>query len=298
MKKRKITGVFLVALLFLLNSTTVLAASSKSNDVFSVKEVESSYLINPWTKEKVYYQTSSEDEVMYSRTTQEKAEPTLDKTFYDEDAIEILNSIKSDEQKARLKQLIQKPVEDTFAPEFQTKGLHSKAWYRTEFTAVAIAFNAAGWPKASGALAHSLQDNPDTREYLAGSAYSNSFSTTTSYTEFSILIAEKIDQAHAANKTIVSGSGSHSTSSSNAGLDWYLTLGKYNYLWGAEKNSNGTWSVYIRVSDLYDFDKVAVPSSFDLIAIVSNHAADAQTAGAIVPYFNILYNQHLSYKPS
>lgn len=177
---------------------------------------------------------------------------------------------------------------------------NTKAWYRAEFTALALAMGALSCPTAGNHLFHSLQDDPDDRTYPAGHSLSNGFSLTSSYTEIAIPMAAAIDAAHASNKTIVSGTGSHYTTAGNAGLDWYLTIGKYSYIWAAEKNSNGKWTVYVNINDKYDYETIyPLPSSFpqNLITLVTNHAADAQEEGAIVPYWIHMYMVHENYSP-
>lgn len=176
----------------------------------------------------------------------------------------------------------------------------SKAWYRTEFTALALAMAHYGAPRAGNFLGHSLQDYPSSRSYPAGSSLSNDFTWTPIYTEISIPMAQAIDIAESQGRHFVADSDSDATSIGNAGLDFYLTFGKFNYEWSAGRNSsNGSWDVYINLNDRYDYERSkSIPSSFphNFIQLVVNHAADAQAAGAIVPYMTNVYFQQ-NYTP-
>lgn len=291
--------------MFVLTVSLVLpgAASAQSNTPKDMSQ--DNYLINPWTKLKVYYNEESPSQRSLS------AQPTGE-IFNGEEAVLILNKLKtsmadatnqsnSQDTNQKYEQLLSQHNTSALNNSNQLQPFaQTKAWYRTEFTALAYTFGVFSCPTAGNFLLHSLQDNPSDRNYEAGSSLSNGLSLTTSYTEISIPMAAAIDQAHAKGDTYVGGSGSHYTSAGNAGLDWYLTLGKYKYLWAAEKQSNGKWTVYININDKYDYDTIdPLPSSFpaSAIALVSNHAADAQDAGAIVPYWSHFYMKQTNYTP-
>ncbi|MCY9517832.1 hypothetical protein [Paenibacillus apiarius] len=225
--------------------------------------------------------------------------------LYDDEAKAVLDKIKEENNRALQEYDNIKKEEQAYLQQLQMFRItninseirplaQSKSWYRTEFTALALTFGIYDCPTAGNFLLHSLQDKPEDRNYPAGSSLSNGFSRTSSYTEISIPMASAIKKANSDGKSFVSGSGSHYTSAGNAGLDFYLTIGKYSYNWAAEKKSNGSWKVYININDKYDYDTIdPLPNSFpaNAIALVSNHAADAQRAGAIVPYFIHMYMQ-------
>lgn len=275
-------------------------------------DAQGSYLINPWTKEHVYYQDAVEDS-SFTTSSIVTPEAALDNhVFYDEAALKNLEKLKQESTSASLqsqqdstdlqyqqmtesKNTLSAQTNDQFAAKALTK-----AQYRGQFKELSLTFGAFSCPTAGNFLLHSLQDSPSNRSYAAGTTLSNGFSRTPSYTEISIPIANAVKTANAQGKKAVSGSGSHYTSAGNAGLDWYLTLGKYKHNWAAEKMTNGTWTIYINVNDRYDYTHISpIPSSLPAkaIALVSNHAADAQNAGAIVPYISNFYMQQPNYRP-
>lgn len=177
--------------------------------------------------------------------------------------------------------------------------LKSKSWYRAEFKAMALYAGTINLPTSGNYLNHSLQDNPSNRTNGVGSGHSNALSLTRMYTTISVPMASEIDKAKAAGKTSTGGSGSIATSVSNVGLDFYLTYGRVAYTWGASKLSSGSWAVNIVITDTYDYAKIKkVSTTFpqNMIDLANNHAADAQTAGAIVPY-NISTVFYQDYKP-
>ncbi|MFD2117174.1 hypothetical protein ACFSTH_13995 [Paenibacillus yanchengensis] len=298
MKLVKSLGVTLVctSLLFAGIASAEDAGHISGSDV----EVSSqkSYIINPWNNEKVYY---FDEEPSNSNKASSLVESNSE-ILYEEDARKVLESIKAENEES-LGMNYLSIVENEFNNInnlVQPFALQSTLWYRAEFTIVAASFNTFAWDKAAGFLRHSLTNSPAVKSYAAGTPYSNSFSNTTSYTEISIPMALAINKAHSQNKTVVSGTGSNTASANNAGMDWYLSINKYNYSWAAEKESNGKWTVYINISDKYDFETVKnVPSNFpqNLIDTINNHAADAQQVGAITPYYIQLYMKQSNYVP-
>lgn len=225
---------------------------------------------------------------------------------YDDEAKTVLKSIKSNNISA-LKAQAQQEAEAKFLEEvqqfqsstnandqlnFAAAAEKTKAQYRSDFNLVALSLGSFSCPFAGQALKNSLQDSPSALDYAAGSSRSNAWSLTSAYTTVSIPIAKAIDNANAAGKTFVSGDSSVATSAGNAGLDFYLALGKVTVSWAAEKVS-GSWKVYIHTYDKYDFQDKTVPSSFpnNIITIANNEGAKAQAAGAIVPYFIHIYTQ-------
>lgn len=170
----------------------------------------------------------------------------------------------------------------------------SKSWYRNEFKALAFYANAyLSLPTASSYLYHSLQDYPSNRYNYAGSSHSNAFSWTRLYTDLSIPMANQIKLAKQQGKTSTGGTTSAQTSVSNVGLDFFLTYGKIDVSWSAQKRSNSNvWDVWIVISDIYNYDKIkkiSSPFPQNLIDLANNHAANAQAAGAIVPYYVVTY---------
>ncbi|WP_260399014.1 hypothetical protein [Peribacillus simplex] len=204
------------------------------------------------------------------------------------------NKLKLEQEDALIEnELINQTPRET-TPNLSTiQALKSKSWYRTEFTALAVTMASLDCPTAGNFLKHSLQDKPTDRSYAAGSSKSNGFSKTKAYTDISVPMATAIDKANkAGEKATGAFNKSKATYIDNVGLDWYLTIGKFSYDWMAEKQSNGKWKVYIGIHDRYDYTKSKrIPGRFpsNLITLVTNHAADAQTAKAIVPYKVDLY---------
>lgn len=283
----------------------VLPGAASAQSITSKDISQSNYLINPWTKEKVYYNEESPSQIslLSNQPTSEiysgeEAKLILDKLKAS--SSDEINNSNSEETDLKYQLLLSQNNTSLNNPNLIQPYAQSKTWYRTEFTALALTFGTLSCPTAGNFLLHSLQDNPSDRTYEAGTSLSNGLSKTSSYTEISIPMATAIDKAHAKKETYVGGTGSHYTSAGNAGLDWYLTLGAYSYIWAAEKQSNGKWTVYININDEYDYDTIdPLPSSFpaNAIALVSNHAADAEVAGAIVPYWSHFYMKQTNYTP-
>ncbi|URV79827.1 hypothetical protein M5C89_21315 [Bacillus velezensis] len=153
---------------------------------------------------------------------------------------------------------------------------------------------------AGNFLWHSLDDHPKARSFPAGSTYSNGFSNTAVYSTISKKMAAKIKSENKKGHKAIGGSNlSAATSAGNAGLDWYLTIGKFAYDWYAEKQSGGKWKVWIGIHDTYDYQTIkksggGIPGA--IVKVANNYAADAQKAGALVPY-NIDMYMEQTYKP-
>ncbi|WP_128896668.1 hypothetical protein [Longirhabdus pacifica] len=225
---------------------------------------------------------------------------------YDDEAKKIFEFLEMENNKAQQKNqlddmnnIFQSPI----MKNNESDDDYSIDWYRIQFQAVALGFNGIAADKAAYFLRNSLQDDPEDKTYADDSKWSNHFETQTSlYTTLAMEWAEKIDEANEEGKFHVSGRGTEATQVSNVGHDWYLSLGKISYIWSASKDSDtGKWTVYNVINDVYDFDHIDeddIPDDYpnDLVAIVANHAADAQDAGAIVPYNISIYMKN-TYTP-
>ncbi len=266
--------------------------ASQSQSVISSTTEQSQYkTLNPWINGSV-----NDDERKKNVDLEEM------NLKYDAEAIAVINQIQEGNKYAqRINSTKINPDQQiiTKLSNSQTQAAlaSTKSQYRASFTTVALYLGTINLPFAGSAMLHSLDDDPDNVYYDVGSGRSNAWSLTSAYTEYSIKIAAAIDAANKNGKTAVSGTGSFATSAGNAGLDFYLALGKVTYIWGAFKNSSGKWDVSINTYDLYDFENVKVPNSFpdNIIAIANNQAKDAQDAGAIVPYVNYIYTQQNNY---
>lgn len=179
----------------------------------------------------------------------------------------------------------------------RASSLQSKAWYRAQFKTLALTAGTLNLPTAGNYLYHSLQDNPTNRTNNIGSGHANALSLTKMYTTISVPMATAIKKANREGKTYVGGNSSIQTTVENVGLDFYLTYGALTYSWGASKLKDGSWAVNIVIYDTYDYlkiKKINRPFPYNLIDLANNHAADAQTAGAIVPYTitNLFYHNY------
>ena len=219
----------------------------------------------------------------------ELQEVDLNEFYNEEEALRVFEEIEEIKNAATSNEsvIILKPEINNIS--ISPLALKSKSWYRAEFTAFALYAGTLNLPTASNYLYHSLQDNPSDRINPVGSGHSNALSLTRMYTDISRPMASAIDTANRNGRTSVGNSGSTATSVANVGLDFYLTYGLISYQWGASKLSNGTWAVNIVITDVYDYQtikKANMATSFPqkYIDLANNHAADAQSVGAIVPY--------------
>lgn len=159
--------------------------------------------------------------------------------------------------------------------------------YRYQLSRWSEALIDAGLPMSGAFLFHSLQDEPSELVYEAGEGYSNTVKN-----------SEVIKNFIKSFRSELPSSGNYYSKTGSLTLDKpvdvYLSLNKVSYIAGAEK-INGSWKVYLRLYDTYDFEHQnyttsnGVPSAF--VTWVNNHAADAQEAGAIVPYSITIYMQ-------
>ncbi len=156
----------------------------------------------------------------------------------------------------------------------------TKAVVRAEFKVVVTAGNALGYTMSAALLDHSLQDNPSVLTYGTSTNFANNIGVSTECTS----IINSFQQAvNGTNKTSYTMSG---TTTLNSTTDLHLALNNVNYTVSGTK-SNGVWSVYITITDTYDFDYVAWKNEMtdnDAVTVINNYAAYAQSIGAIVPY--------------
>ncbi|WP_268624240.1 hypothetical protein [Paenibacillus alvei] len=280
--------------LFVVTPTSSFATSNPHVAVNSVAPASTFESHNPWENGKL------------SEIAWESDHPdTIDMNLkYDDDAkglfekLKALNAAATEQSAARIAEenaLLNtiRTLNPNKISEMSSLVLDSKSEYRTSFSLVAWYISSLDLPFAARAMLHSLDDKPTDVWYEAGSSLSNGWSWTAAYTTFSIPIAKAISKANSEGKKYVGGDTSIATSAGNAGLDFYLALGKVTISWSAEKQSGGNWKVYIHTYDKYDFTEVKVPNSFpdNIIAIANNQAADAQRVGAIVPYMTHIFNQ-------
>ncbi|WP_257131969.1 hypothetical protein [Bacillus toyonensis] len=275
----------IAALLMSVSLSPVTSFAAEPNDTNYVMS-EGSNIKNPWDGKSQTFKVT------------EPVETGSSKIVYGDEAKAIGDKLKKSQASAAENYNIMQQesslnslnnTQSNMAP-IQRAALNSKSWYRSEFNALAIAMGTLDCPTAGNFLKHSLQDNPGDRKYPVGSSLSNAFSLTKIYTQISVEMAQQIKKTNSQGGNVIGGmSKSAATSIGNSGLDFYLTVGKFSYDWMAEKQpGKSSWKVYIGIHDTYDYDKVdPLPTAFPTkyITLVANHAANAQQAGAIVPYY-------------
>ncbi|TVX88162.1 hypothetical protein [Paenibacillus agilis] len=163
----------------------------------------------------------------------------------------------------------------------------TKELVRIQWRNGVIALVLAGFELTPRFLSHSLNDNPENLSYPAGSQYSEIVRNST---EFKSLIAKF--------KSKLPSNGDYYSEQPhlilNSTKDLYLSLNKASVLIAAEK-VNGSWKIYTRIHDKYDFEYAnynssnGVPASF--VTLVNNYAVASQQLGAIVPYHISFYMQ-------
>ncbi|MEE6134636.1 hypothetical protein [Priestia sp. GS2] len=276
----------------LLLPTTSFAAESTASD-------DENMISNPWDESTQTF-PSTEDSLV------EEAIIKPEEVVYDQSALELADEIKSDSAAAEQVEDIIAEEDVTFQDEvpltmppsnvmegqevmLQSTSLKAKSWYRDQFKKMSLYMGTVKLPTSGNFLYHSLQDKPSDRQYSNSSSLAKAFSLTKVYTSISVPMAEEIKKANKAGRKAVGAFNlSSSTNIANAGLDFYLTFGKFSYDWAAEKQSNGKWKVYIGIHDKYDYLTIKpIPKNFpdNYISLVNNHAANAQKAKAIVPYY-------------
>lgn len=257
----------------------------------SNSNISSELKANPWTNGTVYDDVLKQNVDLSEWNIKYGNEAKLELNKVKVSNSSALDKNKQLENENKFSQML-KNYELNKNSNFSITPFATKSEYRTNFTLVALTLGSFDCPFAGQALNNSLQDNPGDLNYEAGSRRSNAWSLTTAYTNISIPIAAAVDSANRRGESFVSGNSSYGTSAGNAGLDFYLALGKVTVTWAAEKVGS-SWKIYIHTYDKYDFQDKNIPGSFpdNIITIANNQAAAAQNAGAIVPYFIHIYTQ-------
>lgn len=287
------------------STSSVLASAEERSDTYLLNHEPDGKLKEGFVEENPWENNFSEVELEQARTftANDEDEEITDYISYSEtEAEEVFENLKKIEES--VPEGFETPTNNndevsSDIPTIETFALKSKKWYRTEFKALALYAGTIDLPTAGNYLNHSLTDKPSNRLNNVGSGHANALSLTKMYTTISKRMASSIKTAHAAGKKGVGGKGSIATSVGNVGMDFYFTYGKVSYSWAAVKKSKTNWLVSISIMDKYDYNKIKkINSGFPqkYIDLANNHAANAQKAGAIVPY-NITNMFNQNYKP-
>ncbi len=172
----------------------------------------------------------------------------------------------------------------------QAKAAISKALLRANFKLIADGGKLLGYTTAADLLAHSLQDNPSKFIYSSSSTYAQQIANSSECQSLIGIFKNKVNGTNLTGKIITGSITLNSTT------DLHLAYNKVNYKIIGQK-TNGRWNLSITITDVYDFETQAWVNSMtdnDLITILNNYAAIAQSQGAIVP-FNVEIALNASY---
>lgn len=156
----------------------------------------------------------------------------------------------------------------------------TKAVVRTEFKVVVAGGEAMGLTTASKLLEHSLQDSPANLAYSSSTSYARQILYST---ECKAIINDFKSQVEGTDFVSKVYSGSTTLDSTT---DLHLAYNKVSYTVSGKKN-NGTWTLTITFKDTYDFESQPWKNTMtdaDVVTVLNNYAAYAQSLGAIVPY--------------
>lgn len=170
--------------------------------------------------------------------------------------------------------------EGIIADTAEQRGAITKAVVRASFAVVVAGGDLVGYDTAADFLDHSLQDSPSDLSYGSTSSYATQ-----------ILNSSECKKIISDFKTYVTGknlSGRTTSGSTtlNSTTDLHLAYNKVSYVASGTK-SNGTWTLTIKFTDTYDFEKQAWENAMTdnaVVTVLNNYAAYAEDIGAIVPY--------------
>ena len=173
----------------------------------------------------------------------------------------------------------------------EARGALTKAAYRAIFTQAAN-YGSLPWPIAGNLLGHSLQDNPSNLSFFTGSYTSNEVYGIAKLQNF---INQTRSITATTSSTSYSAEGSYNMANSG-NMDLRLALGKVDYKVIAFK-SGSYWQYVYTVEDVYNYEywdpNVNDDTLANIIRNMNNVAADAQEAGAIVPYKIYIYYEEM-----
>ena len=153
--------------------------------------------------------------------------------------------------------------------------------YRGRFEMVADTAYNLGYTTAATLLRRSLQDNPSDFIMGASSVYAVQIGNSTELSQIIDIFEGQI---------LGTSKNTHTLSSSttlNSTWDLKLAYNRVSYTATGYRGS-GQWRVNTVIKDTYDFEQIpwstALSGYDDLVIILNNFAADAQSIGAIVPF--------------
>jgi hypothetical protein len=158
----------------------------------------------------------------------------------------------------------------------------TKELVRASMKLVVTGGYALNYDLAAECLDHSLQDNPSDIIYYDGSWQSSKVKNGTAYKNLLSNVYKKLSENNSAIYYYTEGS-----MILNSTKDLFLALNKVGYEVSA-RNYSGTWDVWIKVTDTYNFEYANWMSSSGLTGAaataLNNYGVIAQSIGAVVPY--------------
>ncbi|WP_133121232.1 hypothetical protein [Kyrpidia spormannii] len=169
----------------------------------------------------------------------------------------------------------------------------TKELVRASMKTVVAAGRVAGYKLAAECLDHSLQDSPSEVIYSSGSWQSNLVKSSPVYQSMIGSVRNQLKNYP------YSSYSTYGSMTLNNPKDLFLSLNKVNYSIGASK-SNGTWTISVVVYDTYNFEYqnwMGAPGIYgNVVTILNNYGAYAQSIGAVVPYKIWIFMQE-SFRP-
>lgn len=165
-----------------------------------------------------------------------------------------------------------------------------KQTYRSNLNAVAAGGKAMGYDLSCQLLLHGLEENPCDLTYGVNSPAALKLRTSNCYMDMIQHFKSQLN-ALPPKETVYLETGSLALSDDT---DLYLSLNKISYQVAGEKMNN-TWTIYVKISDTYDFNYWEMPlesvKASKFAIVLNNYGYKAQLAGAISPYHIVLYDE-------